>query len=252
MKANSYAVLALLCVLSGCASLEYDVLVEPAGKDFYRQITVGLEGVVTTNIESEDGQAVELHWASECEGGEIGRMARLYHATVPATQSRKDGLLRGPSKPVTFARKFSGKTPGDLGGAGFYTRIKTNLGSCHLYMERIRGCDDQARALQEAFGQADRIVDKLSDWFKAQLAGDRNLPRLVRFLDKEFRNDAIRRRSSSFDMRRKVTSPGPANRTALRGSGTMVDVSAYRTSPQFRITRSHGMGPLSWMSSSLQ
>ena len=191
MKSDSYVVLVFLCVLSGCTRLEYDVLVEPAGKDFHRQITVGREGLLTANIESEDGQTVELQWAPwEREEKEIDRIAQLYDAPQPAPQRYKDGPRRGMRKPVTFGRKFSGKTPGDIGGTGLYARIQTNLGSCHLYMERIRGCNDQARELQEAFGQADKATDRLSDWLKVQLPEDRDLPRLVGFLDKEFRNDA--------------------------------------------------------------
>jgi len=191
VKANSCAIFVFLCVLSGCTRFEYDVLVEPAGKNVYRQITVGRKGLITADIESEDGQSVELQWEpSKQEEKEIDRIARIYDAPVPAPQRHEDGPQRGLRKSVTFGKKFRGKTPGDIGGAGFYARIKTNLGSCHLYMERIRGCNDQARKLQEAFGQADKTVNRLSDWLKAQLSKDRDLPRLLRFLDKELRNDA--------------------------------------------------------------
>jgi hypothetical protein len=191
MKVNRWIALALLCTLSGCVRTEYDILVEPAGEDLYRQITIDRVGLITTSVESEDGQAAELQWETADPGkAEVGRIAQLYDTATPLLQRKKKGPLGETKESVTFGKKFNSKTPNDVGGAGFYARIKTNLGTCHLYMERIRGCDDQASILQNAFEQADKATDRLRDWLKAQLLNDADLPRLLQFLDNEWRNDA--------------------------------------------------------------
>ena len=166
--------------LAGCAHVEYDVLVEPAGEGFHRQVRVdgsnGLAGLVRAIDPAADENALPLE-------REVKRVAAAYDAAAPVDPK---GNTATPAK---FGKTFRGATPNDVGGKGFFLRQETRLGACFVYMERLRGRDDQVGQILESFRRADQGVDGLIRWVKAQLPNDPDLPRLAMFLDKEFRQD---------------------------------------------------------------
>jgi tRNA-Thr(GGU) m(6)t(6)A37 methyltransferase TsaA len=89
----------------------------------------------------------------------------------------------------TFEGSFGHILPEDIGGYGSYVHLKNSMGSTFIYVERLRGKDTQALEIENAFGQANRLVDLLIDWLDMELGESPNFDKLRRFCDETLRED---------------------------------------------------------------
>jgi len=89
----------------------------------------------------------------------------------------------------TFAGRFAGRLPGELGGAGEYRIIHTLMGSAAGYVERFAGLDDLTSQLAEINQAADTVADILGGWLASRLETRPGFEKLCRFMDTDFRKD---------------------------------------------------------------
>jgi hypothetical protein len=150
-------------VLSGCPHHnQYELELTPAGKSLERDLTC------SRVPEKEPFPADQLAAFEQIYG---------QPPTLPSP-----GHFR-------FSGRFAGKTPQDIGGAGWYTVHETPLGSIAVYSERFRGNDDLAEQLDERAKAADRLSELVARWFESEMGQDPNWPKVRAFLMREFRND---------------------------------------------------------------
>jgi hypothetical protein len=160
--------LALAC---GCEYDRYAVEMTPDGDSCRR--------VLTCWREETKGGKDEVPALKPLPQEELDRIAKLYSSKPQES---------GPAK-RTFAGRFKGTLPSDVGGAGTYTRLATEMGDLFTYSERFRGCDDQARVLADMSYAADRLTDVLILWFESELKEDPHWPKLRGFMEADLRQD---------------------------------------------------------------
>lgn len=90
----------------------------------------------------------------------------------------------------TFIGTFGSSLPNDVGGAGFYASLVTDMGSTATYFERFRGDDDLNRTVESWQDMTDRYVDFTIEWLKSELGDEPNFANLRNFLDQSVRVDA--------------------------------------------------------------
>lgn len=163
--------LALLCALvTGCPHNEYTVELKPQGDALERTLTFYRADGTDSN-----GAPKYLEFPSN----ELASITRLYPA----------GAVRREGEQFKAAGKFSGAMPGDIGGNGNFSRLRTSLGEVCIYLERFRGDDDLAARSARQFAAADQITDLVLGWAKSEFGRERGWKNLRRFLEVDFRRD---------------------------------------------------------------
>ena len=153
MRRKSSLLIALCCVLfCGCDEYEYTIRMQPDGERINRQI-------VCSENATDDMRK---------------RLSELYEEQVDKN---------------TFQGSFGQTLPKDIGGYGSYVHLNNPMGSTYIYVERFRGKDTQALEMEEAFGQANRLVDLLIDWLQMELGENPNFDKLRKFCDETLRED---------------------------------------------------------------
>jgi len=160
-----------LALAAGC---EYDraaVEMTPDGDSCRRVLTCWRE-------DSNDGKD-KVPTMKPLPQDELDRIAQLYSSKPQES---------GPAKRI-FTGRFKGDLPSDVGGAGTYTRLATEMGDLFIYSERFRGCDDQAKVVADMSYAADQLTDVLILWFESELKEDPHWPKLRGFMDADLRQD---------------------------------------------------------------
>jgi hypothetical protein len=155
-------------LLGGCDYDVYEIEMSPRGGAIRRTLTAWhvAQGDKKTNVQK---------LAEE----KLAALAKLY-----------DKRLTGPEESKqAFAGTFGGRTPDDVGGAGYYNRLDSRMGHASIYSERFRGRDDQASVIEEGLKKIDKAVDHLIKWLESELAGEKGFRELRKFLDEDFRRD---------------------------------------------------------------
>jgi len=150
------ALAALALVVTGCPHNEYIVELKPQGATIQRTLTY-----------------------STGDTNELSAIAALYPA--PGSTNANGGLV--------IQGVFSNALPADVGGAGGYTYLPTNLGAAAFYEERFRGNDDLAGMAAKRARAADQMTDLLLGWSRAELRRESDYGKLRQFLDVDFRRD---------------------------------------------------------------
>lgn len=161
----------LLVFSTGCPYNNYEVTLTPRGDEVERTVEFYRsdgENSSTTNSTYEQFDPEEL-------------------ASISAFYP-EDGLTSDGDR-HTVRGKFHGALPGDIGGAGWYRRLTTNLGEACLYVERFRGNDDIAGMLAERFRAADQLTDLVIGWVKLEFMSEPGFAKLHQFVDHDFRQD---------------------------------------------------------------
>lgn len=162
----------LAIVVTGCAHDCYVVEMTPHGGRFERQLTCW-----HVQPGSEDGKTADEIQPLSKE--QLARLGKLYE--------RRE--TPGDAKKHVFAGSFSGRTPGDVGGAGSYTHFRSTMGTLSIYVERSRGQDDPESMLAKRRAAADQLVDLVVGWFESEMGSEPNFDGLRRFLDEDLRRD---------------------------------------------------------------
>jgi len=110
---------------------------------------------------------------------ELSSIAEAYGCEPPAAAPEK----------FLFEGVFTGRTPADLGGTGFYSYFESPLGSLAVYGERFRGDMDIAGRVQAALEASDRVVDHGSGWMEMEFGTCSWWPLMRDFIDGELRDD---------------------------------------------------------------
>jgi hypothetical protein len=160
-----------LALAAGCEYDRYAVEMTPDGDSCRR--------VLTCWREETNGGKDEVPTLKPLPQEELDRIAKLYP---------NEPQESGPAKRI-FTGCFKGALPSDVGGAGTYTRLTTELGDLFTYSERFRGDDDQARVLADMSYAADRLTDVLILWFEPELKEDPHWPKLRGFMETDLRQD---------------------------------------------------------------
>jgi hypothetical protein len=126
---------------------------------------------------SEDGDAEEKHLV-EFALEDLQRIADIYGADVP------DELVARH----VFERSFTGKTPNDLGGAGWYLHGETSMGAVFAYSERF-GEDEIANDLRAREWAANSAIDVLIAWLDSEIGDEPNYREFRHFVDDVVRED---------------------------------------------------------------
>lgn len=160
-----------LALAAGCEYDRYAVEVTPDGDSCRRVLTCWREDAA--------GGKDKVPALKPLPQEELDRIAALY-ANKPQES--------GPAKRI-FAGRFKGALPSNVGGAGTYTRLATEMGDLFIYSERFGGCDDQAKVLADLWYAADRLTDVLILWFESELKEDPHWPKLRSFMEADLRQD---------------------------------------------------------------
>lgn len=136
-----------------------------------------LEEKYTYTIEMKpSGGGIErkLTCTGDFSNEELERIAKLYENRIDRH---------------TFSGRFDRNLPKDVGGAGYYSALSTDMGKAAFYSERFRGNDNINDTLVKVQTIADRCVDFLIGWLEHELGDDPNLASLKAFCDKNVRHD---------------------------------------------------------------
>jgi len=125
----------------------------------------------------------------EPDGDRINRQIVCSEDTSDDMRKRLSELYDKQIDKNTFEGSFGQTLPNDIGGYGSYLHLKNPMGSTYIYVERLRGKDNQALEMEEAFGQANRLVDLLIDWLQIELGENPNFDKLRKFCDETLRED---------------------------------------------------------------
>ena len=125
----------------------------------------------------------------EPDGGRINRRITCSKNTPDDVRSRLSQLYDRQPDPNTFEGSFGETLPKDIGGFGKYVHLDNPMGRAYVYVERLKGQDNQAFEIEEAFDNADRLVDMLVDWLRTELGEHPNFPKLRVFCDEKLRED---------------------------------------------------------------
>jgi len=172
MKKTTLAFMATLLVFStGCPHNNYEVTLTPRGDEVER----------TVQFYRSDGQSSSTTNSTyePFDPEELASISAFYP---------EDGLTSDGDR-HTVRGKFHGALPGDIGGAGWYRRLTTNLGEACFYVERFRGNDDVVRMLAERFRAADQLTDLVVGWVKLEFMSEPGFANLHQFIDHDFRQD---------------------------------------------------------------
>jgi hypothetical protein len=147
-------VASFLVFLSSCVEKKYEFTIEmtPKGGALHRKISC-----------PEDLEAAELQ-----------RIQERYPQQL--------------SKSV-FAGEFDEFIPADVGQAGSYAYVETQMGLTGIYVEHVHGNDDLAAQVASLQEHADRITDFIIGWFEAEMGSDPHFEKLRDFADKRLRQD---------------------------------------------------------------
>ena len=163
-------IMAAALLTTGCVLDKYVVEMTPQGDSVRRTLTCWSE-------DSEDtGKPPVLQPLAK---DELDRIAKLYG---------EKPTKAGPGKRA-FVGNFKGALPSDVGGAGTYTRLPSEMGDLFLYSERFRGDDDQAKVVTNMLYAADQLTDLLILWFESEMKADTAWPKLREFMDASLRHD---------------------------------------------------------------
>ncbi len=153
MTKHSYAkFIVLLLIIAGCEEYKYCIEMKPCGQGVERKLTC------PDNL-TEDKRAA---------------IAKLYEKQIDSN---------------IFWGTFDANLPNDLGGAGFYTTFRTDMGQATLYSERFGGNDNVNDTLEKVRMIADRGVDFFIGWLEHELGDDPNFARLKVFCNENVRHD---------------------------------------------------------------
>ena len=166
---SSYRILLCLLAIAGCQRNRYEIEMERAGDGVKRKLTL-----LTQNSAPNDGAETAFPSLEE-----LDRVAREYQAETPRNRAQK----------FEFIGSFTKHMPADVGIHGSFRNWKTPLGTMSGYVERFRGEDDLSLMIERRKQAANRIVDHLLNWLKAELERESGFNELQRFFDTEFRRD---------------------------------------------------------------
>jgi hypothetical protein len=161
---------AMVCLSCG-PNDKYEIVMEPNDGSLDRQLTAWREDGSRKN-----GEPNEIQMPPAILQGLAGKYPR--RVTIDPNAARQ-----------TFAGRFTGRLPGELGGAGEYRIIHTLMGSSAGYVERFAGQDDLTAQLDQINLAADTITDVLSGWLASRLETRPGFEKLHRFMDTDFRRD---------------------------------------------------------------
>jgi hypothetical protein len=145
--------LSAIAVCLGCEERQYSIVMTPQGDSMERTISF------SNNLSFEEQQAI----------------ANSYPKKVNCN---------------TFSGTFKVEMPNDVGCAGFYTYLATDMGCTSVYRERFRGNDDIKGQVERIDAFVERLVDFTINWFEFELGSEPNFDQLRTFLDKNVRTDA--------------------------------------------------------------
>jgi hypothetical protein len=164
------SVAAALILCAGCEYDKYVIDMRPEGDSCRRTIVCWRA--------DDDARPPKVGPISQGRADEI---SKCYPAgkDLPDLEKGKRG----------FAGAFTGVLPQDVGGAGSYTRFRSEMGELFLYVERFRGNPDQARVLARAAYCADQLAEMLALWFASEMKEEPRLPQLLDFIRGPLRQD---------------------------------------------------------------
>jgi tRNA-Thr(GGU) m(6)t(6)A37 methyltransferase TsaA len=125
----------------------------------------------------------------EPDGDVMNRQIICSGNTPDDVRARLSELYDRQIDPNTFAGSFGETLPKDIGGFGKYVHLKNSMGRVYLYVERLQGQDTQALEVEQAFSEADLLVDLFVEWLKTELGEHPNFERLRLFCDETLRED---------------------------------------------------------------
>ena len=164
MKKTLVLLLAVVPLLGqDCIGVHYEVTVEPKGDGFQRTLTA--------ETRKDQGSNQDLDPATE----ELKRIAKLYNQPAPAGD--------------TVTGLFAERGPDDVGGAGFYTRYASPMGTVWGYIERVRGNDDLVSQIERIRKGVDQTVALLGGWVRAEMGDSPRSRKLRAFIDGPLRRD---------------------------------------------------------------
>lgn len=148
-------------LLAGCAYHEYEIEVNPQGKEFERKLTVR-----RWEYGSTDSSSDSKRYLKKLSDDEIQRLVQLYETRLTGDDSKEQ----------SFVGRFKSRTPSDVGGSGSYIHLASPIGALGGYVEKFRGDDDLAAQLHKIQAASDRLANLITAWFEAELQDDPRIP----------------------------------------------------------------------------
>ena len=99
------------------------------------------------------------------------------------------GLYENRIDRHTFSGRFDANLPKDIGGAGYYSALSTDMGEVAFYSERFRGNDNLSDTIEKVQLIADRCVDLLIGWLEHEFGDDPNFAGFKAYCDENVRHD---------------------------------------------------------------
>ncbi len=160
--------LSLAAVAAGCVSNHYELEITPDGQSLQRRV-----------VAWRPGSSSDPNQAGDIDQDELDRIALAYGKQAPRAGSQK----------FEFQGQFERRTPADIGGSGSLTEWVSSLGRASMYVERFRGNDDLAAALDARREAAEELADVLIAWFHVELGDGDAFTRVRQVFDGPLRQD---------------------------------------------------------------
>lgn len=162
------SMLLYLLLLCGCSWHVYELEMAPTGHQLERLLTC------YKHEDNRKGSGLGTFPKVELE-----RMAKAYGQAAPAPAARK----------YEFRGTFGEKTPNDIGGAGYFERLESPMGTLTAYVERFRGNDDIASRIERVTRSIDEYVAMVSRRLMDKSGPESRWQDVHRFVCGELRRD---------------------------------------------------------------
>ena len=172
MNKTALGFLIVLAVFAaGCPHNHYELTLAPRGDVMERDLIFYRE--------DPGSQPANEQRFLAFDSNELAAIAALYPKDIVKNEGNR----------YTARGEFAGWLPGDIGGSGWFKRLTTSMGTAGFYVERFRGNDDLAAAVEKKFEAADQLADLVVGWSHTQFRREPNYKKLRHFLDQDFRRD---------------------------------------------------------------
>lgn len=161
---------ALACFFPACETQVFHIEMTPQGAAMARKIALH------PDPESLSAETESYKFSSP---EDQKRLAAIYHKIMRDSRGM----------PIRYEGVFSGKTPGDVGGAGHHMHFESALGAASLYMERFQGNDNLSDQLVRIQRSCDEAADLMIEFATERLGKHPKFPDLKKYMTTDVRRD---------------------------------------------------------------
>lgn len=185
MEKSVLIVIVLAASLCGCDYLIYELQLTPRDDGLERVLTAWQVGQGKSHVQEQPDGNKQVHQSPvvELHDDELDILTKAFNGQKPTS------VVKDDTRRYTFKGNFRDTMPNDIGGAGSYVHLTSELGDTWVYFERFRGNNDPAGVLERSSKAVDRLIELTIGWLNTVVGDDAEFIALRHFLKTEFARD---------------------------------------------------------------